>query len=149
MDSDTREVQGALVRRGRGRLRARPPGLSRRRGALARGRASRVDVVDLGAGTGKLTRSLVALGHRVTAVEPLPEMIAHLRAAVPGVTAVEGGAEAIPLAAASADVVTARRRSTGSTTARRCARSRGCCGRAAGSRSSGTPATSASRGWRS
>ena len=42
-----------------------------------------LDVVDLGAGTGKLTRSLVALGHRVTAVEPLPEMIAHLRAAVP------------------------------------------------------------------
>ena len=29
------------------------------------------DVVDLGAGTGKLTRSLVALGHRVTAIEPL------------------------------------------------------------------------------
>jgi SAM-dependent methyltransferase len=64
------------------------------------------DVVDLGAGTGKLTRSLVALGHRVTAVEPLPEMIAHLRAAVPEATAVEGGAEAIPLPAESADVVT-------------------------------------------
>jgi SAM-dependent methyltransferase len=65
------------------------------------------DIVDLGAGTGKLTRSLVALGHRVIAVEPLPEMIAHLRKAVPGVTAVEGGAEAIPLAAGSADIVTA------------------------------------------
>ena len=65
-----------------------------------------LDVVDLGAGTGKLTRSLVGLGHRVTAVEPLPEMAAHLRAAVPGVTTVEGGAEAIPLEAASADVVT-------------------------------------------
>lgn len=66
----------------------------------------RCDVVDLGAGTGKLTRSLVALGHRVVAVEPLPEMIAHLRVAVPGATAVEGGAEAIPLGAGSADVVT-------------------------------------------
>ena len=65
------------------------------------------DVVDLGAGTGKLTRSLVALGHRVTAVEPLPEMLEHLRAAVPGATAVEGGAEAIPLEAESVDVVTA------------------------------------------
>jgi SAM-dependent methyltransferase len=43
----------------------------------------------------------------VTAVEPLPEMIAHLRTAVPGAIAVEGGAEAIPLAAGSADVVTA------------------------------------------
>jgi len=66
-----------------------------------------LDIVDLGAGTGKLTRSLVALGHRVTAVEPLPEMIAHLRAAVPEATAVEGGAEAIPLTAGSTDVVTA------------------------------------------
>jgi SAM-dependent methyltransferase len=69
--------------------------------------AAPLDVVDLGAGTGKLTRSLVALGHRVTAVEPLPEMLAQLRAAVPGVVAVEGGAEAIPLPDASADVVTA------------------------------------------
>jgi SAM-dependent methyltransferase len=63
------------------------------------------DVVDLGAGTGKLTRSLVAAGHRVTAVEPLPEMLAHLRAAAPAATALEGSAEAIPLADASADVV--------------------------------------------
>ena len=65
------------------------------------------DIVDLGAGTGKLTRSLVALGHRVVAVEPLPEMIARLRTAVPGAIAIEGGAEAIPLDAASADVVIA------------------------------------------
>jgi ubiquinone/menaquinone biosynthesis C-methylase UbiE len=64
------------------------------------------DVVDLAAGTGKLTRSLVAHGHRVTAVEPLPEMIAHLHAAAPGVPAVVGSAEAMPLADASADVVT-------------------------------------------
>src|SRR5438876_726690 len=64
-----------------------------------------VDVVDLGAGTGKLTRGLVALGHRVTAVEPLPEMLAQLRAAVPDATPLSGGAEAIPLADASADVV--------------------------------------------
>ena len=65
-----------------------------------------LDVVDLGAGTGKLTRSLVALGHRVTAVEPLPEMSAFLRDALPDVTTLEGGAEVIPLADASADVVT-------------------------------------------
>lgn len=63
------------------------------------------DVVDLGAGTGKLTRSLVALGHRVTAVEPLDEMLAQLRAAVPGAAAVVGSAESIPLPDASADVV--------------------------------------------
>jgi len=69
--------------------------------------AEPLDVVDLGAGTGKLTRSLAALGHRVTAVEPLPEMLAHLRTALPGVTALEGGAEAIPLPAESVDVVVA------------------------------------------
>ncbi len=64
------------------------------------------DVLDLGAGTGKLTRSLVAIGHRVTAVEPLPEMIAHLRVALPDITALEGTAEAIPLDDATVDVVT-------------------------------------------
>ena len=64
------------------------------------------DVVDLGAGTGKLTRSLVALGHRVTAVEPLEEMLEQLRRAVPGATAVSGSAEAIPLPDGSSDVVT-------------------------------------------
>ena len=64
------------------------------------------DVVDLGAGTGKLTRSLVALGHRVTAVEPLEEMLAQLRASVPEALALAGGAEAIPLADGSVDVVT-------------------------------------------
>jgi len=63
------------------------------------------DVVDLGAGTGKLTRSLVAAGHRVTAVEPLPEMLERLRAAAPEAAAVPGTAEAIPLPEASADVV--------------------------------------------
>ena len=66
-----------------------------------------VDVVDLGAGTGKLTRSLVALGHRVTAIEPLPEMLELLPAAAPGAFAILGNAEIIPLPDASADVVTA------------------------------------------
>ena len=65
-----------------------------------------VDVVDLGAGTGKLTRALVALGHRVTAVEPLDEMRAQLEAAVPAATALAGRAEAMPLSDEAADVVT-------------------------------------------
>lgn len=65
----------------------------------------RCRVVDLGAGTGKLTRSLVALGHEVTAVEPLPEMLDHLRAAVPGAIALQGNAEAIPLGDGAADVI--------------------------------------------
>jgi SAM-dependent methyltransferase len=67
--------------------------------------AEPADVVDLGAGTGKLTRALVALGHRVVAVEPLDEMRAQLEAAVPGARAVAGKAESMPLPDASADVV--------------------------------------------
>jgi SAM-dependent methyltransferase len=63
------------------------------------------DVVDLGAGTGKLTRSLAALGHHVVAVEPLGELLDRLRAAVPGVTAVAGSAESMPLPDGAADVV--------------------------------------------
>ena len=63
------------------------------------------DVVDLGAGTGKLTRSLAALGHHVVAVEPLGEMLDRLRATVPGVTAVMGSAESMPLPDGAADVV--------------------------------------------
>jgi ubiquinone/menaquinone biosynthesis C-methylase UbiE len=63
------------------------------------------DVVDLGAGTGKLTRTLVALGHRVTAIEPLAEMRAWLESVLPDVTALAGSAEALPLRDASADVV--------------------------------------------
>lgn len=64
------------------------------------------DVVDLGAGTGKLTRALVTLGHRVTAIEPLPEMLELLPAAAPGAFAILGSAEIIPLPDAHADVVT-------------------------------------------
>ena len=63
------------------------------------------DVVDLGAGTGKLTRALVALGHRVTAVEPLDEMRAELASPQPDVRALAGSAEAMPLPDGSADVV--------------------------------------------
>ncbi len=64
------------------------------------------DVLDLGAGTGKLTRSLAALGHRVTAVEPLPAMLVQLRVAAPGAIALEGTAEQIPLQDEAVDVVT-------------------------------------------
>ena len=63
-------------------------------------------VVDLGAGTGKLTRALVGLGHRVTAVEPLDEMRAELELALPDVHAVAGRAESMPLPNSSADAVT-------------------------------------------
>jgi ubiquinone/menaquinone biosynthesis C-methylase UbiE len=64
------------------------------------------DVLDLGAGTGKLTRSLTAIGHRVKAVEPLEPMLEQLREAVPGIEAFLGSAEMIPLEDESVDVVT-------------------------------------------
>lgn len=63
-------------------------------------------VLDLAAGTGKLTRQLVPLGAEVLAVEPLPEMRAELARVVPGVTAMQGTAETIPLPDASVDAVT-------------------------------------------
>jgi SAM-dependent methyltransferase len=60
-------------------------------------------VVDVAAGTGKLTRLLVPSGARVIAVEPLGEMRAQLEAAVPGVEVLQGTAEALPLVDGAAD----------------------------------------------
>jgi SAM-dependent methyltransferase len=60
-------------------------------------------VVDLGAGTGKLTRPLVAAGLDVVAVEPLEHMRAAVARAVGAERVVDGRAEAIPLPDASLD----------------------------------------------
>jgi SAM-dependent methyltransferase len=54
-------------------------------------------VLDLAAGTGKLTRLLVPSGATVLAVEPLREMRKELEGRVPGVVALAGTAEHIPL----------------------------------------------------
>ncbi|VVJ17431.1 Methyltransferase type 11 [Amycolatopsis camponoti] len=64
-------------------------------------------VLDLGAGTGKLTSTLVALDTDVIAVEPDPAMLTELRRALPAVRALAGSAEAIPLPDASVDAVLA------------------------------------------
>ena len=64
-------------------------------------------VVDLGAGTGKLTAALLALGRTPVAVEPDPLMRAHLRKGVVGVAALAESAEVIPLADSSVDGVVA------------------------------------------
>lgn len=64
-------------------------------------------VLDLGAGTGKLTATLVALRAEVTAVEPDPAMLTELRRALPDVRSLPGSAEAIPLPDASVDAVLA------------------------------------------
>jgi SAM-dependent methyltransferase len=60
-------------------------------------------VLDLAAGTGKLTRALAASGASVTAVEPVAEMRACLPSSA---RALDGTAERIPLEDASADLVT-------------------------------------------
>jgi len=64
-----------------------------------------IDVLDLGAGTGKLTAAVAAAGHRVIAVEPLAEMRERLSASVAGARVLDGSAEAIPLAPESVDAV--------------------------------------------
>jgi SAM-dependent methyltransferase len=63
-------------------------------------------VLDLGAGTGKLTRSLAARELEVIAVEPIDEMRAGLVEALPEVRALAGTAETIPLPDASVDAIT-------------------------------------------
>jgi SAM-dependent methyltransferase len=63
-------------------------------------------VLDVGAGTGKLTRLLPPSGARVLALEPVAGMREQLVAAVPGVELVGGTAEAIQLAGGAVDAVT-------------------------------------------
>ena len=63
-------------------------------------------VLDLAAGTGKLTRLLAPTGADVVAVEPVKAMRAALSASLAGVRAVSGTAEAIPLRDRSVDAVT-------------------------------------------
>ncbi|HWJ85540.1 MAG TPA: class I SAM-dependent methyltransferase [Cellulomonas sp.] len=64
------------------------------------------DVLDLAAGTGKLTASLVARGLDVVAVEPSDAMRAELTRILPGVHARTGTADATGLPDASVDAVT-------------------------------------------
>lgn len=71
---------------------------------LGVGEGSRV--LDLAAGTGKLTRQLVARGLDVVAVEPGDEMRAVLERGLPEVEAHAGNAEAIPLPDGSVEAVT-------------------------------------------
>jgi SAM-dependent methyltransferase len=62
-------------------------------------------VLDLGAGTGKLTDGVLRHTDDVVAVEPDPGMLAELRRALPGVRALEGAAEEIPLGDESVDAI--------------------------------------------
>ncbi|MBI3214116.1 MAG: class I SAM-dependent methyltransferase [Mycobacterium sp.] len=62
-------------------------------------------VLDLGAGTGKLTTRLVERGLDVVAVDPIAEMLEVLRSALPDTPALLGTAEEIPLPDNSVDAV--------------------------------------------
>jgi ubiquinone/menaquinone biosynthesis C-methylase UbiE len=64
-----------------------------------------VTVLELGAGTGKLTEQLVALGHDVHATDPDPEMLGILGRHLPDVRTTVASAEEIPLPDRSVDVV--------------------------------------------
>ena len=67
--------------------------------------AEPLTVLELGAGTGKLTEQLVALGHDVHATEPDPAMLEILKARYPTVRASEAAAEEIPGPDSMYDVV--------------------------------------------
>jgi SAM-dependent methyltransferase len=54
---------------------------------------TRASVLELGCGTGRITRQLVRLGFRVTAVDESPEMLAHVRDA----ETIEAGIEGLEL----------------------------------------------------
>ncbi|EUA44075.1 ubiE/COQ5 methyltransferase family protein [Mycobacterium xenopi 3993] len=62
-------------------------------------------MLDLGAGTGKLTTRLVERGLDVVAVDPIPEMLDVLRKSLPDTPALLGTAEEIPLPDNSVDAV--------------------------------------------
>jgi SAM-dependent methyltransferase len=64
----------------------------------------RLQILDLGAGTGKLAQVAAALGHDVVAVDPSEEMLSVCRK-LTGVDTMVGAAESIPLAPASVDAV--------------------------------------------
>ena len=87
----------------RGRPSYPPEVLDHLAAALGVGPGQRV--LDLAAGTGKMTRLLVATGADVVAVEPVDAMRAQLRAAVAAAEVLEGTAEAIPLPDAGVDTV--------------------------------------------
>ena len=83
--------------------RGRPPYPAEAIDWLVPAHATRV--LDLGAGTGKLTRQLIDRGLDVIAVEPSAGMREQLRMALPRVPVVGGTAERLPLDAGSVDAI--------------------------------------------
>jgi SAM-dependent methyltransferase len=66
-----------------------------------------IRVVDVGAGTGKLSRALRPTGAEITAVEPLPRMRDVFRREIPDVRVLDASAESLPFPKASVDLIVA------------------------------------------
>jgi SAM-dependent methyltransferase len=64
-------------------------------------------VLELGAGTGKLTAGLLRQGHRLVATDPSAGMLGPMRRRLGGVRVVQASAERLPFASASVDAVVA------------------------------------------
>ena len=64
------------------------------------------ELLDIGAGTGKLTELLLADAHRVTTLEPSPDMAQVLASRLTDVAVVRGTAEALPFADAQFSTIT-------------------------------------------
>jgi phosphatidylethanolamine/phosphatidyl-N-methylethanolamine N-methyltransferase len=81
-----------------GSLLPSSPALCRRIVAQTR-RAPDEAVIELGAGTGVVSRALLAAGlppERLFVVEIVPDMVMHLRRVLPGVSVIEGDARRLP-----------------------------------------------------
>ncbi len=101
-----RRELGQMFQQGGANYESLRPGYPSELAAWLVGAPPPVDVVDVGAGTGKLTRQLVALGCRVRAVDPSADMLAQLAAALPQVSTFIGTGEQVPLPDHCADAVT-------------------------------------------
>jgi SAM-dependent methyltransferase len=101
LSDDGRGLKFGTVAENYDRYRPSPP----RAAAALLGDVADLEVLDVGAGTGKFTRLLIELGTRVSVVEPDDDMRRVLLRRSPDVTVLMGRAEELPAAESSFDVV--------------------------------------------
>jgi SAM-dependent methyltransferase len=101
MADDGRGLKFGTVAEQYDRYRPSPPDAAAELLGDIRGR----DVLEVGAGTGKLTRFLLGLGANMSVIEPDDEMRKVLVRQSPDVTVLSGSAESVPVADASFDAI--------------------------------------------